>query len=106
MTTAYDMLADLAERELELVAAGAIGELPQIHDERDALLATLPTQPPVSARDALERAAVVQARVTIALEMRRNELAADLSRLGQGRIMLRGYRPPVGPSPSGIDQTG
>jgi hypothetical protein len=106
MRTGYDMLADLAERELELVNGGAIEELPRIHDERDAVLASLPQHPPESARDALQRASIVQARVTVALEMRRNELAAELSRLGQGRVMLRGYRPPGHLRTDGIDRTG
>jgi hypothetical protein len=104
--TVYDMLAGLAERELEVVTAGAMDDLPVIHSERDALLAKLPARPPASAGNALERAAVVQVRVTAALETRKRELAAELGRIDKGRTMLRGYRPPVEPQPSGIDQTG
>ncbi|MEA2428784.1 MAG: hypothetical protein QOF37_2412 [Thermoleophilaceae bacterium] len=106
MTTAYDMLADLAEQELELVTAGAIDELQPLHSHRDTLIATLPPRPPAEARGALERAAVVQARVTAALEMHRRDLTTELARLGQGRTMIRGYMPPAKPQRGRVDRSG
>jgi hypothetical protein len=93
--TAYDILADLAERELELVTAGALDGLAAVHAEREAVVADLPPRPPAEARAALERAAVAQARVTTALELRKRELAAELGRLGRGRTAVRGYTPPL-----------
>jgi hypothetical protein len=105
MTAAYDLLAELAERELELVSAGAIDRLPSVHTQREALVASLPARPPAEARGALERAAATQARVTTALESRRQQLAAELDRVGKGRVALRGYAPPAGPRHT-VDHTG
>jgi hypothetical protein len=103
--TAYEMLADLAEHELQLVTSGAIDALPTVQSERQAILATLPPRPPAEARPALERAAVTQARVTTALELRKRELAAELGRLGKARTVVRGYTPPL-PARHSFDHSG
>ena len=95
--TVYEMLAELAERELELVTGGAFEQLPELHLRRDAIVAALPPRPPAEARTALERAAVTQERVTVALEARRHGIAAELGRLGEGRRAVHGYTPPLAP---------
>jgi len=93
----YDALADIAERELELVSAGAVDRLSELHAQRHAIVATLPTTPPATARPALERAAGLHARVTALLEERMRDTGAELRRLSQGRTAMRGYAPPVEP---------
>jgi hypothetical protein len=93
--TAYDALADIAQRELELVSAGEVERLPELHAERSALVATLPDPPPPDARPALERAAALQSRVSALLEERLNETGSELRRLAQGRTAMRGYAPRV-----------
>lgn len=91
----YDALADIAQRELELVSAGAVERLSALHAERHAIVATLPATPPATARPALERAAALHARVTALLEERLSNTGAELRRLTQGRTAMRGYAPPV-----------
>jgi hypothetical protein len=91
--TAYDALATLAERELELVSAGSLDELAALYDRRDAVVATLPPTPPPSARPALERAATLQALVTDVLMERMQATGAELRRIGHGRTAVNGYAP-------------
>ena len=95
--SAYDALADLAERELELVNAGAVDRLSELHAQRRAIVATLPATPPATARPALERAAKLHERVTAALEGRLRDTGAELRKLTHGRTAMRGYAPPVEP---------
>jgi HEAT repeat protein len=91
----YDALAALAERELELVSAGAIEELPALHDRRSAIVAALPGTPPAAARPALERTATIQALVSEVLEERIRATGAELRHLGQGRTAMSGYAPQI-----------
>ena len=95
--TSYEALAELAERELELVSAGEMERLPALRERRSTLLASLPPKPPATARPALERTAALQARVTEVLQQRLQETGAELRRLTHGRTAMRGYRPPVEP---------
>jgi dihydroorotase-like cyclic amidohydrolase len=64
----YGLLVVLAERERRLVDDGRIDELAALAEERAALVATLPSRPPASARPALERAASLQRATTAALQ--------------------------------------
>ena len=91
----YEALADLAERELHLVSVGEISDLPALDKERTALLASLPPVPPATARPALERASVLQARTTAVLQERLAETGAELRRLSKGRSAIRGYAPRI-----------
>jgi hypothetical protein len=91
--TPYDALAALAERELALVGAGAIDELPALHAERRTLLASLPAKPPAEAKPALERAWALQQRVTEALEERIRQAGEELRRVSRGRTAMHGYAP-------------
>jgi hypothetical protein len=95
--TPYEALAEIAQRELDLVTAGTMEPLPALRSKRDALLASLPPVPPADARPALERTVELQASVTAALQKRRDEIGAELRRLTQGRTAMRGYAPPVKP---------
>jgi hypothetical protein len=91
----YDALAELAARELELVSAGTIEELPGLYAERSALIAKLPATPPATARPVLERTAALQARVSAMLEERMREHGTELRKLTHGRTAVRGYAGPV-----------
>jgi len=93
--TRYEALAQLAERELELVSAGEIDRLTALQAERSALVSELPATPPAAARPALERAAELQARVTKALDARVRSTSAELGKLTRGRTAMAGYAPPV-----------
>lgn len=91
--TPYETIAALAERELDLVRAGQLEELPVLHGRRDAVMALLPPQPPSGARIALERAAAAQAQVTATLDARMRAVADELTRVGRGQTAMRGYKP-------------
>jgi hypothetical protein len=91
--TRYEALADLAQRELELVSAGEVDDLPALHAERHALVATLPASPPAAARPSLERAAALQSRVTGALAERLRESGTELRKLSHGRTAITRYAP-------------
>jgi hypothetical protein len=85
-------LADLAEEELGLIAAGRIDEIAELQTRRDDLLARLPELVVDSAdRDALARAHELQVQVTALLERATNEMAARLARLDRGRTSVRAY---------------
>ena len=85
-------LADLAEEELGLIAAGRIEEIAELQDRRDGLLARLPELVADPAdRDALARAHELQVQVTALLERATNEMAARLARLDRGRTSVRAY---------------
>ena len=101
----YDALAEIAQRELELVRAGAVDKLSALHAQRNAITATLPATPPATAKPALERAAELHARVIAALEDRMRGTAGELRKLSQGRTAMRGYAPPVEPRKL-VDQAG
>ena len=103
--TGYRALAVLAERELQLVAAGAFDELPALHAERDALVSVLPDDPPETARPALERAAAAQALVGEVLEESMRGAAMALRKLSHGRTAMHGYAP-QGERPKLVDQAG
>lgn len=93
--TAYDALAELAERELELVSAGDIDGLAELRAARDSLVGALPSTPPAAARTAIERAVALQARVSVALEQRLQATGGELRKLTQGRTAMAGYAPAV-----------
>jgi hypothetical protein len=91
--TAYDALAELAQRELDLVSAGEMDKLPALRDQRNALVATLPAAPPPSARAALERTTALQERISALLEDGVQVVGAELRKLTHGRTAMRGYAP-------------
>jgi hypothetical protein len=101
----YAELVALAERELELVSAGAVDDLPALQRERDTLVASLPDTPPASARGSLERAAGLQAQVSEALSGSMRALGGEIERLDRGRAAVRGYAPATEPRHV-LDQTG
>jgi hypothetical protein len=92
---AYQVLARLAKRELELVRAGELDALPALHAEREALLTALPATPPECARTALERAAAYQEQVSALLAERTADAGAELRRISHGRTAIHGYAPQV-----------
>ena len=101
----YDALAEIAERELELVSAGEMGPLSDLYARRDALVATLPAKPPAAARPALERALEANNRTSAVLQERMRGTGVELRKLTHGRTAVRGYAPPVEPRKL-VDQAG
>lgn len=90
---AYEALARSIERELELIGAGRFDELPAVHAERAALLEGLPDVPPLDARPALQRAALLSKRVEIEILRCREALLLDLANVELVARTARGYAP-------------
>ena len=105
MSDPYARLAALAERERDLVEAGRLDELEELHRLRERLVAELPDVPPTHAHGALERAAKVQTATSALLGHTLNELRAELRRLDSGRRTVRGYAPAL-ETAAAIDRTG
>jgi hypothetical protein len=95
MHPGYGRLVELAERELELVRAGTLDELPALWQERREVVRELPYVPPLEARDCLARAAELQGCTTALLEERVAVTGAEMQRLVVGRAAMRGYAAPV-----------
>jgi hypothetical protein len=90
----YETLARIFERELEALGAGRLDELEGLAAEREALIASLPDTPPATARGALERALLMQKRVTIEIIRRREAIVLELAERERVGRVARGYAPP------------
>ncbi len=91
---AYERLIELIERDLALAGEGRFEELVEADAERQELVRALPGTPPAGARDLLERASLLQKRLSIELLRGRDELLAAAGALERGRRTARGYAPP------------
>jgi hypothetical protein len=92
MTDPYAALLALTELEHELVVAGAWEELAAVDAERRTLVAVMPAHAPAgAAREALARAADVQAATTALLATHVAELRRSLGHVAQGRTAVQGY---------------
>ena len=89
----YETLARSIERELELIGEGRFDELAPLHAERAALLDGLPEAPPVKARPALQRAALLNKRLEIEILRYREALLLDLANVELVARTARGYSP-------------
>jgi len=88
----YAALLALTEREHELVVAGVWEELAAVDAERRVVLDALPVHAPgATAREALGRAAGVQAATTALLAAQVADLRRSLGHMAQGRTAVRGY---------------
>ena len=105
MQPGYRRLVELAERELELVRAGSLDELPALWEERREVVRELPYVPPLEARDCLARAAELQGRTTALLEERVAATGAEMRRLVHGRAAMKGYASPTLRTPL-VDRAG
>jgi hypothetical protein len=85
-------IAALAEEELDLVAAGRIEALPELHERRQVALDALRAHPvSPTERETLLRAHEMQEQVAALLQLAVNETAAQLGRIERGSAALRGY---------------
>jgi hypothetical protein len=105
MHPGYGRLVELAERELELVRAGALDELPALWQERREVVRELPYVPPLEARDCLAHAAELQGRTTALLEERVAATGAEMRRVVVGRTAMQGYATPTFRTPL-VDRAG
>jgi hypothetical protein len=92
----FAVLAALGREEHALVCEGRFGELDELNDRRDRLMATLPPTAPPEALADLREAARLQALVAAALREAREHTAAELTRLRQTRTGAQGYAASTG----------
>src|SRR3954471_10868991 len=90
----YERILELGELELELVKGQRWEELAQLGAEREQLIASLPPLAPRAANEPLERAAVMQQRVSAELARSIALAREGLGRLDRGRRAAAGYAPP------------
>jgi hypothetical protein len=81
MSDPYALFEAYARQEQELLAWGRLEEIAELGAKFQALAATLPAEPPASARPALEAARSVVASNVALVEARLAEIRSDLSRL-------------------------
>ena len=89
----YERLASLFELELKLVSERRFDELEQLTRARLRLQDSLPSTPPVQARDALERCSLLRRRVEIELLRVRETLLLELEQLARAQRAAAGYAP-------------
>ena len=90
----YELLLELIERELQLAGEGRFDELARASEARVAHAASLPTTPPAAARDALERAVLMQKRLTIEVLRGREAMVGALGEIERAKRAANGYAPP------------
>jgi hypothetical protein len=107
MTDPYAALLELTEREHALVVGGTWEELAAVDRERRTALAALPARAPAGApREALARAAELQAATTALLAAQVAELRRSLGHVAQGRTAVQGYGGGAAPAPARVDLAG
>jgi sugar diacid utilization regulator len=90
----YEQLLEMISTELMLAGEGRFEELHAANDAREAFIAGLPATPPEAAREPLQRAALMQERLTIELARGKEALLLALRGLQVGKRTARGYAPP------------
>lgn len=94
----YQQLLRMTELEQELVTHGNFLELAALQDERDILMADLPSVPPAAAIGTLQRIAAVQTQTVGLIAAALHGAEHDLGRLRNGIVATRGYAGPSAPS--------
>ncbi len=92
----YERLAELAEAELALCEEGRFEDLGGSAAETEAIVATLPAQPAVGAREPLERAARAQNAIAALLARGIEDTRGELVQLRRGRDAARSYAASAG----------
>jgi hypothetical protein len=89
----YEAMLELIERELQLAGEARYDELAEVTAARAALAESLPEQPPQAAREPLERASLMQQRLTIELLRGREALMLALREVQHAQRAAHGYKP-------------
>jgi hypothetical protein len=106
LSNPYERVLELGELELELVRGERWEELAQLGVERELLIANLPPLPPQTARSTLERAAMLQQRVSEELGRAIALAREGLGRVDRSRRAAAGYAPPPTPRRKLVDSAG
>ena len=90
----YEQLLEMISTELMLAGESRFEELRAANEARQALIARLQASPPDAAREPLQRAALMQERLTIELARGKEALLLELRGLQVAQRTARGYAPP------------
>jgi hypothetical protein len=90
-TFSWELLAELARREHELVQASSWEDLLGLQDERGQVIASAPSPPPAEAREPLEEALQGALETEAALQVALAETGGVLAALRRGRRAVRAY---------------
>ena len=93
----YAQLLSMAERERELIQAGAWDELVELGERRAAVAARLPARPPAEARHLLERTHMQVAANIEEMIAARRRTGEELGTLRRARTAWRSYAQDRGP---------
>ena len=91
MSTGYESLLELAERERELIEAGRWEDLVTLEATRAQIVAELPLEAPTSARPLLEQAASIVESNVAAIASASESVRRELHHLQRGRTALVSY---------------
>ena len=91
----YERILELGELELELVQGQRWEELAQLGEERERLIESLPPLAPRMAREPLERAGLLQQKVSLELTRALALAREGIARVDKGRRAAAGYAPPA-----------
>jgi hypothetical protein len=105
-TGALRRLVELAAEEHRLAAEGTGDGLAEVQDGLEAALADLPSSLGAEEREHLRHTFALRERTIELLRAARDEAAADVARLGQGRTAVRGYSPAGHGARPTVDATG
>jgi hypothetical protein len=89
--SAYAVLLEHAELELELAGRGELEQLSVLGERWDELTSGLPAQPPAAAASLLQRARLIHERTRIELIRLREALLAELETSGRAQRAADGY---------------
>lgn len=90
---AYERLAALIERQLQLAGERRLDELEAVARAAARLQESLPATPPAAARPSLERCARLHRRLEIELLRVREALLLELAQLHRAQRAADGYAP-------------
>src|SRR5438270_11345214 len=92
--SAYERLAVMIQRELELVGTMRLDELEELRSAKSALIGSLPTPPPASALPTLARCSALQQRVTVEVLRAQEAVLAAVGEVARAQRMASRYAPP------------
>lgn len=93
MSAALRRLVELAQAEHRLAAEGPAEDLAAVQDDLSAAVAALPPGLTPEEREQLLAAFTLRERTMDLLRASRDECAAELQKLGQGRTTVQAYVP-------------
>ena len=106
MTDALRRLVELADREHALAAARETEGLAEVQEGLQAAVAALPPTLAVEERVRLAETFALRQQTIELLRLARDDAAAEMAKLDQGRTAVRGYAPAGHGPRSTVDASG